>query len=1376
MYVNEKFKNAITTMSPQVSMRLTFDNPEEIISADNFLINASLEFVCDSLFGELPTKQLKATFMYESKKSYLQRKCFVEIAATDDDRITQHWIPIGYFFVAENGQETNEVDGTITLTAYDTATRLDIDYKSLNFPMTGKQIVKQITQRNGITVSDKSQKLLLDDLQFKQLGIGDTTQMFDREVLKHYLQINMASAFIDRFGELRIYNLFEKKTAAESMEFSYDAVSLKLEPKFGPVNALVYGRRVDKENDEEFEYITEKDQESIDKNDMTPVRFYENIFIDTLTEAQRKKVIKDLFTLINGYTYTPFEIEMFGRPDFDAGDVVSLESKDDGTFIVPLTSQTFEYNGGLMGTLKTKEMTESLTNYEKGYINRKIESLQKGVDDAIISANGKNQNYYGPFEPEKANEGDTWYKEIDDRTEIYIYVRQPDGTFEWVRTDADIGEIKEQVNNAEKEAAEANSKANDAVDKANANVLAITNTNKHLDDVEKDATQAKLDSQQALKDAQKAAADQKALDLKVTGDINRVDGVLATTVKQTEFNNLDKRVKTAETNITQNKNDIALRATKTEVNLIDNKVNQVDAQLKIESGKIITLTTKTDGQQTQIARLQQDYTGLNSTVSTVKTSLENLNTTTRNEIIFNDILPQVIPAKDLVKNNFVARIKSGDVANTGIMVLDTKNVKKNTVYMFTYKIRRISGTFANLGGHAGIFATNGSGYKIYVDGVETPGSLYSGLGEKFSNDNDFHTIVAFGKTTATFQSNPKLYIQPSRSIAVGYEAEVKDIAFYETNILINDWYPAPEDLVSTEEFSMIDQKVNSIQMTVGTKANQSQVTQLDNQITSVVKQVDAPRVNYFENATFRQGTDKWRATGGDALFVGLNNGYQPFSNNYIGVTRTVDAKASWFTQISNSVEGNNFYKIAGKKKWIVSGWYHIGATSGGITLYHRVTKSDGSFLYFNESAKKYDVKNTWTYFEYKVDLTSYPNITDIRFSSALAEITNGRVHFANLQIEEGEVVTPFVEYVGDTATQSQITQLTDNINLRVQKGEVINQINISTEGILISPTKLHISGKTYIENATITSAMIKDMSADKISTGTLNAAKVRVINLDANNISTGTLNAININGSKIVGSTFETNGENNLFSLKLQQGNIYFNRNSNGDRMGIIYGSRSATTNDPLGFAIGQYEGYEFSITSKYKKEDGYKRILEVPSKSTGENPIINISGNINMYGHLDMHNWKINNVANLVSTVSDGWGPVKSLIRTSKDGSNAINQAYIQALIGNGTAWGIDIWHSDARYKQNIKDAQHNASSVIEAIRIRDFDWVDSNKNQRFGVVAQELELIDEDYVSKIKQPDGDFNYQVRADALIPVLIKALQETNEKLNKLEMKINGKNY
>lgn len=84
---------------------------------------------------------------------------------------------------------------------------------------------------------------------------------------------------------------------------------------------------------------------------------------------------------------------------------------------------------------------------------------------------------------------------------------------------------------------------------------------------------------------------------------------------------------------------------------------------------------------------------------------------------------------------------------------------------------------------------------------------------------------------------------------------------------------------------------------------------------------------------------------------------------------------------------------------------------------------------------------------------------------------------------------------------------------------VISQINISPEAILIESKLIHLSGRSKIDDAVITSAMIANLRADKITAGTLNAANVNIINMNASNIVTGRLNAIDIVGSTITGGS-----------------------------------------------------------------------------------------------------------------------------------------------------------------------------------------------------------------------------------------------------------------
>ncbi|MEI3596915.1 MULTISPECIES: phage tail spike protein [unclassified Oceanobacillus] len=81
-------------------------------------------------------------------------------------------------------------------------------------------------------------------------------------------------------------------------------------------------------------------------------------------------------------------------------------------------------------------------------------------------------------------------------------------------------------------------------------------------------------------------------------------------------------------------------------------------------------------------------------------------------------------------------------------------------------------------------------------------------------------------------------------------------------------------------------------------------------------------------------------------------------------------------------------------------------------------------------------------------------------------------------------------------TQSQISQLAENINLRVMKGDVINQINIDTSGVLISGKKLILDGDTTVTGTfRVGNANITSIDAGKLTTGVLDAGQVTLINL-----------------------------------------------------------------------------------------------------------------------------------------------------------------------------------------------------------------------------------------------------------------------------------------
>ena len=98
------------------------------------------------------------------------------------------------------------------------------------------------------------------------------------------------------------------------------------------------------------------------------------------------------------------------------------------------------------------------------------------------------------------------------------------------------------------------------------------------------------------------------------------------------------------------------------------------------------------------------------------------------------------------------------------------------------------------------------------------------------------------------------------------------------------------------------------------------------------------------------------------------------------------------------------------------------------------------------------------------------------------------------------------------AEESEITQLRSDINLRVKSGDLLSQINIAAGHTLIQSNKIYFDADSFVmspnSTAFIPSAYITDINADKITTGTLDAAKFNVKNFSADNIVGGTLNGV----------------------------------------------------------------------------------------------------------------------------------------------------------------------------------------------------------------------------------------------------------------------------
>lgn len=111
-----------------------------------------------------------------------------------------------------------------------------------------------------------------------------------------------------------------------------------------------------------------------------------------------------------------------------------------------------------------------------------------------------------------------------------------------------------------------------------------------------------------------------------------------------------------------------------------------------------------------------------------------------------------------------------------------------------------------------------------------------------------------------------------------------------------------------------------------------------------------------------------------------------------------------------------------------------------------------------------------------------------------------------------KTLTGLTAKVDDGVNKSEFEALSNQLNLKVSKGDVLSEINLEAGTSLIKSNKIYLdsdsvvfSGKAFIPDAAIT-----NISADKITAGTLDAGKINVINMNADNIVAGTLSGKNV--------------------------------------------------------------------------------------------------------------------------------------------------------------------------------------------------------------------------------------------------------------------------
>ncbi|WP_426290311.1 phage tail protein [Lactiplantibacillus plantarum] len=344
------------------------------------------------------------------------------------------------------------------------------------------------------------------------------------------------------------------------------------------------------------------------------------------------------------------------------------------------------------------------------------------------------------------------------------------------------------------------------------------------------------------------------------------------------------------------------------------------------------------------------------------------------------------------------------------------------------------------------------------------------------------------------------------------------------------------------DVSSISQTVDAIQTTVRGKVDndtyQSKMTQLNNQITSVVGQVNnLGQRNLIYNSELKSNTDGWESN--VPLYVGYNQWDHTNGSNSLVFSPHGYAVGTWSHVYSKMVPAFQGMQYSASSTLFITGVTPPTAT----TIIMEVDFFDDSGKRVGAGGASFDVSKWGSHQFLKTEGWLTPaSATQVCLSLQM----NGE---GNVILNHPMMVSDATvgAYLPDTVGQSEFSQMQTNINFKVSKDGVINAINISKEGTEIYGNKLHITAATYIDNAVIKDAMIANLNADKLTAGSINAAKINVYNINGANIVSNSITADKIQAGSMLLAMNST-----LQTLKIGTDGLY-TTNTSGAFIGKIH-------------------------------------------------------------------------------------------------------------------------------------------------------------------------------------------------------------------------------
>ena len=532
--------------------------------------------------------------------------------------------------------------------------------------------------------------------------------------------------------------------------------------------------------------------------------------------------------------------------------------------------------------------------------------------------------------------------------------------------------------------------------------------------------------------------------------------------------------------------------------------------------------------------------------------------------------------------------------------------------------------------------------------------------------------------------------------------------------------------------------------------------------------------NLVKNSDFKDSTNEWASTQNLGRLV--KHGF--YHNSQKDIMR-----------LSNSTQSENFlysprFELERNTDYVLN---FRGFNNGALVSYDVfiLGRKAGETSSFSIAKKVIDSKKLSTSKCEDVSITFNSGEMDnafIRFDNNGARSGTADLYITEVDLYKGYKPRPWQPHPEDAVTdantkleaiRTQMTLLQGSWSVQnlTSAGSIVSQINATNNQILIEAEKIRLKGKTLLDELTAIQGYFKRLFVGEGTFATLNTDILRANSITADklvmdmamarrfvssDIFTDTLAAkeafINKLRSVVVTATLLEGYKGRIGGFQIgtheKDSSVYWITGQNQFSVGMSNGSGQWSQT-----ALWVNWGNNWGVPGDYAwyvKNNG--KMYCYNTAEFWNTPVIH--GNLRVTGHIYYNNEN--------SGKSGYW------IHSSKYSNFEPSNNYLYLYYsGSGYDWipmNKDV--SDRRYKSNIQDSQVSGLDVIEQLKTYSYrkEYDDKFEDIACGIMAQDVQKYAPE--AFYENPDGAYSY--RTFELVPYLIKAIQELNQKIQKLE--------